>query len=245
MEATNKLKFINRDVLKYLACLIMFIGHFVDYTISIEAFPFPVAFERACVNWVLMAPPVFMFFVAEGYHYTRDKKKYAIRMLIFSLITQIPYVLLNEEPISLKNILFSWNVILSLFFGLMCLIVWGQKWHIALRIFLMIACVLATLLFQSEWLVFAPIIIMLFYFLREKPLWRLLAYTLVMICHHWILMGGLYRWQMILATILPVIIITFFYNGKKGSDSKFNKYFFYVFYPGHLWLIYFARFIFS
>ena len=34
-----------------------------------------------------------------------------------------------------------------------------------------------------------------------------------------------------------VIPFLYVYNGKRGSNSKFAKYFFYVFYPAHLWII--------
>ena len=34
--------------------------------------------------------------------------------------------------------------------------------------------------------------------------------------------------------VLPFIYL---YNGERGGDSKFSKYFFYVFYPAHLWII--------
>lgn len=34
--------------------------------------------------------------------------------------------------------------------------------------------------------------------------------------------------------VLPFIYL---YNGERGGYSKFSKYFFYVFYPAHLWII--------
>lgn len=34
--------------------------------------------------------------------------------------------------------------------------------------------------------------------------------------------------------VLPFIYI---YNGERGTNSKFGKYFFYIFYPAHLWII--------
>jgi len=38
---------------------------------------------------------------------------------------------------------------------------------------------------------------------------------------------------------LFVFVIPFLnmYNGKRGPNTSFNKYFFYVFYPAHLWII--------
>ena len=34
--------------------------------------------------------------------------------------------------------------------------------------------------------------------------------------------------------VLPFI---YMYNGEKGTNSKFGKYLFYIFYPAHLWII--------
>ena len=31
------------------------------------------------------------FFLVEGYRYTHSRKKYALRLLIFALISQVPY----------------------------------------------------------------------------------------------------------------------------------------------------------
>ncbi|MCL2052147.1 MAG: TraX family protein [Lachnospiraceae bacterium] len=35
----------------------------------------------------------------------------------------------------------------------------------------------------------------------------------------------------------------FLYNGERGSESALAKYFFYVFYPLHLWIIYSVKLI--
>ena len=38
-----------------------------------------------------MAAPTFWFFIAEGYHYTHDRKRYAARLLIFSIFGHFAY----------------------------------------------------------------------------------------------------------------------------------------------------------
>lgn len=44
----------------------------------------------------------------------------------------------------------------------------------------------------------------------------------------------LYNSDFFFITVLPFIAL---YNGQRGANTKWNKYFFYVFYPAHLWLI--------
>ena len=42
-----------------------------------------------------------------------------------------------------------------------------------------------------------------------------------------------YQWMMVFA--LPLILA---YNGQRGSNSPLAKWFFYIFYPAHLWILY-------
>ncbi len=44
-------------------------------------------------------------------------------------------------------------------------------------------------------------------------------------------------------SVIPALILVYFYNGKKGSDSKFLKWFFYLFYPVHLAIFVTLRYI--
>ena len=37
-----------------------------------------------------------------------------------------------------------------------------------------------------------------------------------------------------LVTIIPLLLL---YNGQQGLKNKFSQYFFYVFYPAHLWIL--------
>ena len=44
----------------------------------------------------------------------------------------------------------------------------------------------------------------------------------------------MYNCDFMFVLILPFLYV---YNGERGSNTKFSKYFFYVFYPAHLWLL--------
>ena len=44
----------------------------------------------------------------------------------------------------------------------------------------------------------------------------------------------LYNSDWLFITVLPFLYL---YNGERGYTSKWSKYFFYIFYPAHLWLI--------
>ena len=172
-----------------------------------------------------IAPPVFFFFISEGYRYTHSKKNYFIRLLVMTLVTQIPYVLFHtydrDHTISFdfRMFLSNWNVVATLLLGFISVAVWDSAKHPVLKAAGIILCCAAGCF--TEWYYFGVLfILMLIYVLR---------------------MSGFsvygFNWVLFMIFSLPGIIITLFYNGEKGHFPKFSKYFFYFFYPAHLLLI--------
>lgn len=244
----TKLKFINRDMLKYFAVAVMFIGHFILYTTPELHLTVRL---RPVGTWLVlfahMAPPIFFFFIAEGFRYTKSKKKYALRLLGFAVATQFAYVLCHEMCFDVRVFFTEWNVIMTLFLGLTALIVWESKLPLAVRLLLIALCCGAG--FFTEWSITGVLIILALHILRERPLLRFVVYEIIIIVYMIIGTGGItgilrpMNFISIIMYTVPMIIITFFYNGEKGKNSKFSKYFFYIFYPAHLLLAYVVRLI--
>ena len=67
--------------------------------------------------------PIMWFFIAEGYHYTHSFKKYALRLLLFAVISHFAYTFAFGIPfIPFTTTAFNQtSVIWSLFWGLMLL----------------------------------------------------------------------------------------------------------------------------
>lgn len=66
-----------------------------------------------------MAFPIFVFLVVEGFYHTRDRKKYAARLLLFAVLSEIPY------DLAVYGRFCDWrvqNTLFTLFFGL--LVIW-------------------------------------------------------------------------------------------------------------------------
>ncbi len=231
------LQFINRDLLKYIALVLMTLGH---WALEIYAITRSKPFLQFSVAAQYFAPPVFFFFIAEGYHYTKSKSKYAIRLLIFAVITQIPHSMTQPGGLTLYNLFLQWSVLMTLFLGLVALIVLHCEWKLPLRILMIAALMGVSWLLNCEWAVSGIMIMLLFDFLREKQLLRLASYIVLMFAVISVTTGGFPDTAMFLTYLVPVwsagIIITFFYNGKKGHFPLFSKYFFYVWYPLHLLL---------
>ena len=110
---TNKIEFqLTAFQLKVIAMIAMLCDHAAK-TISF-------GFD---VNWFLyigrIAYPIFAFQLVEGYFKTKDFKKYCKRLLIFAIISEIPYNFIA----GLSSIInpFSQNVLWTMLIGLLVL----------------------------------------------------------------------------------------------------------------------------
>lgn len=250
MNKNSSLKVLNRDMMKYLALIPMFIGHMVAWInlmnnpendLALYELPIPLLI---ITGLSLFCPPVMFFFIADGYKYTKDRKKYALRLLIFACISQ-PFHWLVFQPI------FGWwtaNVIFTLFFGLLAIIAWESRLKLWQRILLVVLCVAATVLLYSDWMIFGVVFILFLHIFREKPKARLIAYSVLILLHtslNLVSLGTvptfkllLYMGVMLAVFVVAYLCMTTFYNGKKGSHPIFAKWFFYVFYPLHYLIIF-------
>lgn len=160
--------------------------------------------------------PIFCFLLVEGFLHTRDVKKYAIRLGIFALVSEIPF------DLALHITFFHWeyqNVFFTLLIGLLA--IWFIRSHgetLPVRILGLAAGAMAAEMLHTDYGAFGVALIVLLYLLREHRVWQCL-------------LGGLcclWEWTAPLA-FLPI----FFYNGERGRQPKW---FFYWFYPVHLLL---------
>ncbi len=242
------LRFINRDALKYIAVVAMFIGHFLTYTIrELKLLGMLTNVAGILMNLQFIAPPIFLFFIAEGFYYTSSKKKYAIRLFVFAIITQFTFVLSHALTFDAVMFFTSWNVIMSLFVGLVVIIIWEWDKSLPLRLLLIAGCCGLSYVLNMEWAITGQLIILVFHIFRERRIICVVLYELIMLSYITISSGRINaiftNWKFVLATFFAIILIKYFYNGKKGKHPNFSKYFFYIFYPAHWVLIYFVRII--
>ena len=245
----DKLKIVNRDLLKWIALFFMGIGHFLLYTADeFHFFGLSGPILKFFIQMEYIAPPIFFFFISEGYRYTHEKKRYFIRLLAMTLVTQIPYVLFHtydqKHTISFDILMFltNWNVIATLLLGFVAIAVWESIKHPALKAACLILCCTAG--YFTEWSFWGVLFILSFYLFREHPWIRFAAYELLMMIYVLYISGFSifgFHWLLFMVFSLPITFITLFYNGEKGHFPKLSKYFFYFFYPAHLLLIYIVK----
>lgn len=244
----EKLKIFNRDSLKFTAIILMFWGHLFAWLTLLrggELTDIPL-WQSFISSLALICPSVMFFSVADGYKYTRDRKKYALRLFVFACITLIPNWIVFQ-PIN------GWrtsNVIFTLFFGLLAIIIWEssmKKWQKILLIFL---CDSATVLIMSDWMIYGVLLILFIHIFRDRPKARFISYTAVSAAVQiteavltdfssvrvWV--SAAFNTAVLLFGYFCVTVLS---NGKKGKYPLFSKWFFYIFYPLH-YLIIFAVF---
>lgn len=205
-------------VLKIIAIITMFCDH-IGYVIFGKISFF---------NYIgRIAFPIFAFQIAEGYRKTKNLKNYVFRLLVFAIISQIPYMIFINSIIKIN---FKLNVFFTLLFGLLCIIVWDKcAYKISSLVFVFLSCILSQFL-HFDYGAFGIILILTFHILYDKKIPLFIIYTLLVITKY---ITSTYYYMFILFSIIPLICI-FLYNGKKGRSLK---YFFYLFYPVHLLIL--------
>ena len=129
----GNLKVIDRDVIKYIAVIPMIIGHMVAYFQESGFLSFGTVWTvLSAIS--LFAPPVFFFSISDGYIYTRSKNRYALKLLIFAVITQIPFALVSYGTIFTLDAIRNLNIFFTLLAGLFAIIVWESKSNLIIRI---------------------------------------------------------------------------------------------------------------
>ena len=224
----QRIQFLNGFHLKLIAICTMLIDH-MGYTL------FPGVMWLRCVGRV--AFPIFCFLIAEGCVYTHDRKKYALRLLVFALLSEIPYNLMNSgmiwDPYD-QNVL--WTLLLG---ALVCwLMDWALKKCTPLSFMLTGAVMLA-----AYWLLeigntdyggWGMLLVAVFYGVHRAPsgaVVKMIAQAFGLAFFSIGVMGGylsIELWS--LAALVPIWL----YNGQRGFSNKAVQYGFYAFYPVHI-----------
>lgn len=197
-----------------------------------------------------VAFPIFAFMAVEGYFHTRSFKKYILRMLLFAVLSEIPFDLMYGGtwfyPVH-QNVL--WTFLLSL------LGVWlmeqvrkkGKTWMYLLVCVLVVPAglVLGTLCMVDYYGV-GVLTVFVFYFLHGRKWWCFLGQLAALYWLNVELLGGLmYPVQLFgmefelcqQGLALLALIPIWLYRGRQGYHSKPFQYLCYAFYPVHMLLL--------
>ncbi|MDE7445359.1 MAG: conjugal transfer protein TraX [Lachnospiraceae bacterium] len=223
---------LNGNQLKVIAIIAMTIDHLTWTMVP--------GYSR--IWWVLLfhvigrlTAPIMWFFVAEGYHYTHNLKKYAGRLFLLAAISHFAYNFcfgISFIPFK-KSVFNQTSVAWSLAWGLVLLSVMESKeikeWQ--KRVIAIMICVIT---FPSDWSCIAAMAIMCIGVNRgnfKKQMASIVIWTFFYGVVYFIFIDKVYAViQMGTCLTIPFLRL---YNGKRGSLKSMGK-LFYVYYPAHL-----------
>lgn len=164
--------------------------------------------------------PIICFMLVEGFIHTHSRKKYMINLLIFSIISEIPYDLaFGHKLIDVSEQNVMWTLLLGVI--MMCFIEKFEYSFTAKMTAVLIAGFAAVLL-KTDYSIWGILSIAIFYMQRNDR-----KNALLLTCF---LMFAQGKMQSFGVLAIPFIMV---YDGTK-NDVKMPKYFFYAFYPVHI-----------
>lgn len=229
--------YLNRNQIKYIVIIAMLIDHiawgFVD---AINPF------WGSCMHFVgRLTGPTMAYFVGEGYSYTKDVGKYQKRLALFALISwpAFTYFEFGSPLLDLGNGYFildpAQSVIFTLFLGLTAIRTWESP-RIKKPIKILLIILLCLISCIGDWAFMDVLGCLFVHIYRNRPKAKWIAFMLIFALPNVLLMviAGLGAAWFQMGVLLVPIMIGFLYNGQCGSKAKVHKWFFYLFYPGHL-----------
>ena len=198
--------------------------------------------------------PIMCYFIAEGYHHSKNIAKYTRRLFGFAFISHFAYVFFSANfvdwrsfiPFYYGEILNQTSVMWPLSWGLVMLrIAYSEKIKEKIKPILVILICLIT--FPSDWSCVASLCVLAFGTNRgnfkTQMLWMVFYVAIYSTVYFFTLdkIYGLIQMAVVLA--IPVIMM---YNGQRGRSQRINnamKWLFYIYYPLHLFVIGWLQFV--
>lgn len=202
-------------VLKIIGILSMFLDHYY----------FIISGPKILNIIGRVAFPIFAFALNEGYRHTKNLKLYLIRLGIFALVIQLPLFFSSTK--------YPMNIFFTLFTGLLIITIMNtKKINIFPKILIIASLFYITKKFEFDYLIYGILLIMIFNIFYNRKILIFVSFLFLnLLIVYFPEIFDLSKTQFY--SIFSLIFI-FLYNGKKGKSMK---YFFYLFYPLHFFVI--------
>ena len=208
-------------------------------------------------NWMTyigrLAFPIFAFQIAEGFVHTSNFKKYALRLLGFAVVTEIPFNLFYSSRWFNP---YHQNVLFTLLLGLLAIYVIDNARkiktakNIALSVLWLVLICLASVIGFVDYGFSGMITVVMFYLLRDFPFAWLAQLAAMVLINIVFFEGQVFPVEFFgkmveipsqgfaVLSLIPIWL----YGGKKGRSSKVMQYGFYAFYPVHMLILYLIKY---
>lgn len=227
MENTALFKGFSGTALKRVACVSMLLDHIGASCVAAVYTPELYWFYR-CLRWAgRIAFPIYCFLLVEGFAHTRDLKRYAGRLLVFALVSEIPFDwAFFGSPIYWQYQNVYWTLLLGLS-AMACLEhfcpedgSWGLGRLLGIGGALLFAG--AAELAQTDYGATGVLLIVGLYLTRRSRPVQCLTGALIV------------SYELPApAAFLPI----WFYNGQRGNCGRVQRWIYYWFYPVHLTIL--------
>jgi len=251
-------KGIPQEGLKLIGCLSMLIDHIgycIVYRLYLqsaalhgfetmgEMMPDPVLrwylLYRGCRIVGRLALPIFAFLLAEGVHHTRDRKKYALRLAVCAVLSEIPYNLVVSGELFWRE----QSIMLTLLLGFGAVVAMEKCRTLAWKPVALLPFALAAELLTVDYGWAGVVLIALFDLSRYVYRKNLMRTCGMIVLFHYMSgtvfqIGGMALPMQVLGALSMLFIAN--YDGRKITRSKAVQWAFYLFYPIHLlvlWLV--------
>lgn len=233
-EKLKKFQILNGAHLKYIAFLSMLIDHVNNGVVT------PLLDGKGTLLYISnifsilgrIAFPIFIFFIVEGFFKTRNRKKYLFNLVLFGIISEVPFDLFTSKVFYNPN----WN---NMMFTLaLCLVtIWiidevkdrinnKYLWY-GMSLVIVMAFGLLAMQLSLDYDYHAIILAYIFYIFYDRPVMSATIGYVSIIKELYSFLG---------------FAMTITYNGKRGNQNKWINYFFY---PVHLLILGIIRIYFN
>lgn len=245
-------KGLSQESLKLLACITMLIDH-VGY-----ALVYPIYQQMRIINGNTIVAarilntaylflrgigrlsfPIFAFLLVEGFLHTRSRKKYAFRLAIGAVLSEIPYnLVVSGSPVWR----YQQSIMITLLLGFCALLAMEHCRKLAWKPVAMIPFAILAELFCADYGWGGVALIALYELSRHMYNRNLIRFCGMLVLFHYMpsamLRFGNFSLPMQALGALSMLFIVA-YDGRKVTGSKAIQWSFYLFYPLHLLVLYF------
>lgn len=210
-------------ILKIFAIIFMFIDH-LGY----------VFFPNQAIFRIIgrLAFPIFAFQIGIGFSHTQNKEKHILLLLLFAIISQIPFLLMCN----IHNPAFSLNILFTFVFALIIIYCNDNIKSYFIKLPLLAILILLTFYVRVDYGILGILLTIFLYYFSKNKFATFVTLTIFSLLHY-IINASILQFYCLIS-----IVFIWMFNGQKGKKSKWL---FYIFYPLHMLLLYVGYKLFS
>lgn len=236
---------LSQEGLKLIACITMLLDH-IGAVIVMDCFENAAGANKSALLDLYemlrmvgrLAFPIYCFLLVEGSTYTRNSKRYGMRLLIVALLSEIPYDLALYGEINWQR----QNVMVTLLLGFLMLEAMKKYPKIPEKVLVILPFLMLADLVDADYEIKGILTIALFALTRDLPhklllqflgLWFIFSPSHLMALN-WLSKFSVTTQELAAFSVVPIAL----YDGRKITKSRAIQWAFYLFYPVHLMVLY-------